>query len=82
MNHAHTSHYTDAPDPAIRHVLRGWNPEGGPAVHDVEIGDVRVRKVEALIMPEKTLGTSLLGMSFMKRLSNVAMAGGRLTFSE
>lgn len=45
MNHAHTSHYTDAPDPAIRHVLRGWNPEGGPAVHDVEIGDVRVRNV-------------------------------------
>ena len=49
---------------------------------EIRIGDVRVRKVEALIMPEKTLGTSLLGMSFMKRLSNVAMAGGRLTFSE
>jgi len=45
MNRAHTSHYTDAPDPAIKHVLRGWNPEGGPAAHDVEIGDVRVRNV-------------------------------------
>lgn len=45
MNRAHTSHFTDAPDPAIRHVLRGWNPEGGPAVHDVEIGDIRVRNV-------------------------------------
>ena len=26
MNHAHTSHYTDRPDPRIKHVLRGWGP--------------------------------------------------------
>ena len=45
MNRAHSSHYTDMPDPAIRHVLRGWNPEGGPAVVDEEIGDIRVRNV-------------------------------------
>ena len=46
MNRAHSTHYTDFPDPAIKHVLRGWNPEGdGPAVHDVEIGDIRVRNV-------------------------------------
>ncbi len=46
MNRAHSTHYTDFPDPAIRHVLRGWNPEGGgPAFHDVEIGDIRVRNV-------------------------------------
>jgi L-ascorbate metabolism protein UlaG (beta-lactamase superfamily) len=46
MNRAHSTHYTDFPDPAIKHVLRGWNPDGeGPAVHDVEIGDIRVRNV-------------------------------------
>jgi L-ascorbate metabolism protein UlaG (beta-lactamase superfamily) len=46
MNRAHSTHYTDFPDPAIKHVLRGWNPEGGePAAHDVEIGDIRVRNV-------------------------------------
>ncbi|HTN97397.1 MAG TPA: MBL fold metallo-hydrolase [Nordella sp.] len=45
MNHAHRSHYTDLPDPAIKHVLRGWNPEGGPARHDVTVGDVRIRNV-------------------------------------
>lgn len=45
MNHAHRSHYTDLPDPAIKHVLRGWNPEGGPARHDLEVGDVRIRNV-------------------------------------
>lgn len=45
MNHAHRSHFTDTPDPAIKHVLRGWNPDGGPAVIDEQIGDIRVRNV-------------------------------------
>lgn len=46
MNHAHSTHYTDAPDPAIPHALRGWNPEGdGPAAHDLMLRDVRIRNV-------------------------------------
>ena len=45
MNRAHTTHYSLFPDPAIKHVLRGWNPEGGPAVHDLTVGDLRVRNV-------------------------------------
>ena len=45
MNRAHSSHFTEFPDPAIKSVLRGWNPEGGPAVHDLEIGDIRIRNV-------------------------------------
>lgn len=45
MNRAHTTHYSIAPDPGIRNVLRGWNPEGGPAKHDLTLGDVRVRNV-------------------------------------
>jgi L-ascorbate metabolism protein UlaG (beta-lactamase superfamily) len=45
MNRAHTSHFTDSPDPAIAHVLRGWNPDGGPAVHDITIQDMRIRNV-------------------------------------
>lgn len=45
MNHAHETHYTDFPDPAIRHVLRGWNPEGGPAVHHLHVADLMVRNV-------------------------------------
>lgn len=45
MNHAHPSHYTDTPDPAIKRVLRGWNPEGGPARHDLQVGDVHIRNV-------------------------------------
>jgi L-ascorbate metabolism protein UlaG (beta-lactamase superfamily) len=45
MNHAHTTHYTDAPDPAIKFVLRGWNEDGSPAAHDISFQDVRVRNV-------------------------------------
>ena len=45
MNRAHSSHYTDNPDPRIAHVLRGWNPDGGPVHHDLEVKDVHVRNV-------------------------------------
>jgi len=45
MNHAHRTHYTDSPDPRIEFVLRGWNPNGGPAQHNLSVGDVVVRNV-------------------------------------
>lgn len=45
MNQAHSSHFTAAPDPAIPHVLRGWNPDGGPANHNLMLKDVRIRNV-------------------------------------
>jgi L-ascorbate metabolism protein UlaG (beta-lactamase superfamily) len=45
MNHAHSTHYTDHPDPAIKYVLRGWAADQKPAEHDVTYGDVRVRNV-------------------------------------
>lgn len=46
MNHAHDTHYTDHPDPAIKHVLRGWGDSPDrPARYDLQVGDVRVRNV-------------------------------------
>lgn len=45
MNHAHDTHYTDHPDPEIEYVLRGWNPDGGPAHHELTIDDVWIRNV-------------------------------------
>jgi len=46
MNHAHDTHYTDRPDPAIKYVLRGWGKsESEPARHDITVKDVRVRNV-------------------------------------
>lgn len=45
MNKAHRTHYSDHPDPNIEYVLRGWNPEGGPAKHAMVIDDVYIRNV-------------------------------------
>ena len=45
MNHAHPSHYTDHPDPAIKYVLRGWAENEKPARIDLTYKDVRVRNV-------------------------------------
>ncbi len=45
MNRAHRTHYTDSPDPRIKHVLRGWNPDGGAAEHRLRVGDMFVRNV-------------------------------------
>jgi len=45
MNRAHSTHYTDRPEPGIKHVLRGWAEDGKPAGHDLQEQDVRVRSV-------------------------------------
>src|SRR6185437_12909247 len=45
MNHAHDTHYTDHPDPAIKYVLRGWSDNEKPARIDLQVKDVRVRNV-------------------------------------
>lgn len=44
MNHAHSTHFTDYPDPAIPYVLRGWKT-GGQAEHYLQLRDVLVRNV-------------------------------------
>jgi L-ascorbate metabolism protein UlaG (beta-lactamase superfamily) len=49
MNHAHSTHYTDRPDPGIKLVLRGWRDDGRPAGHDVGFKDVHVRSVSTNI---------------------------------
>jgi len=45
MNRAHSTHYTNNPDPGIEHVLRGWGRDGEPASIDVTYQDVWVRNV-------------------------------------
>ena len=46
MNHAHSSHFTAFPDPAIPHVLRGWSDTPGqPVDHLLELGDMLIRNV-------------------------------------
>ncbi|MEM9333126.1 MAG: MBL fold metallo-hydrolase [Pseudomonadota bacterium] len=45
MNHAHSTHFTIAPDPRIPHVLRGWGKNGNPAKHNLLVGEALIRNV-------------------------------------
>jgi L-ascorbate metabolism protein UlaG (beta-lactamase superfamily) len=64
MNHAHSTHYTDRPDPGIKHVLRGWGPSPDkPARHDMALEDVRVRNVPTNIRDWVSGGTERHGNS-------------------
>ena len=45
MNHAHETHWTAFPDPAIPHVLRGWGENGTAADHHLDLGTLVVRNV-------------------------------------
>jgi L-ascorbate metabolism protein UlaG (beta-lactamase superfamily) len=45
MNNAHPSHYTDHVEPGVKYVLRGWDPAGGVARHDLRYLDLHVRNV-------------------------------------
>ena len=75
MNHAHTSHFTDRPDPAIKYVLRGWGPTPDrPARHDITLKDVRVRNVPTNIRDWRG-GTERHGNSiFIYEMANMCIA--------
>jgi L-ascorbate metabolism protein UlaG (beta-lactamase superfamily) len=75
MNHAHSTHYTDHPDPAIAHVLRGWSDDPGkPARHDITVKDVRVRNVPTNIR-DFGGGTQRHGNSiFVFEIANMCIA--------
>ncbi|WP_425045969.1 MBL fold metallo-hydrolase [Primorskyibacter sp. S87] len=45
MNHAHETHWTAFPDPAIPHVLQGWGPFGEGVEHYLDLGELLVRNV-------------------------------------
>jgi len=76
MNHAHSTHYTDQPDPRIPHVLRGWGPSPDlPARHDVQVRDVRVRNVPTNIRDWASGGTERHGNSiFVFEMANMCIA--------
>jgi L-ascorbate metabolism protein UlaG (beta-lactamase superfamily) len=45
MNNAHPTHYSEAVEPGVKYVLRGWDPAGGVATHRLEYRDVKVHNV-------------------------------------
>ena len=74
MNHAHTTHYTDRPEPGIKHVLRGWAGDERPARIDIQEKDVRVRNVPTNIRTWSG-GTERHGNSiFVFEIANLCIA--------
>lgn len=74
MNHAHSTHYTDRPDPGIAHVLRGWAGNEHPARIDMTFKDVRVRNVPTNIRAYDG-GTERHGNSiFIFEIANLCIA--------
>ena len=74
MNHAHSTHYTDRPDPGIPHVLRGWSGNERPARIDMTFKDVRVRNVPTNIRTYDG-GTERHGNSiFIFEIANLCIA--------
>lgn len=64
MNHAHETHWTANPDPAIPHVLPGWGPEFGQGIeHNLDLGEVLVRNVSTDIRSRWGEGTETKGNS-------------------
>lgn len=48
----------------------------------VEIGDLMVRDVAALILPDEALSENLLGLSFLSRLRRFEYSGGKLVLEQ
>lgn len=64
MNRAHTTHFTDFPDPSIPHVLRGWSDTpGAPADHNLDLGEMLVRSVSTDIRSRFDGGRQVNGNS-------------------
>ena len=63
MNHAHDTHWTSHPDPAIAHVLPGWGAFGEGASHELDLGEVLIRNVSTDIRSQfsgvETKGNSI-----------------------
>jgi L-ascorbate metabolism protein UlaG (beta-lactamase superfamily) len=74
MNRAHSTHFSHAPDPGIKHVLRGWK-EGSYADHRLDVGDMRVFNVPTNIRNWETGTTDYAGnSSFVFEVSGLCIA--------
>ena len=48
----------------------------------IELGDLIVRDVEALVLPDSALSENLLGLSFLSKLKRFEYANGRLLLEQ
>jgi L-ascorbate metabolism protein UlaG (beta-lactamase superfamily) len=62
MNNAHSTHYTDAPEPDIKYVLRGWGTPETPVQYNLTYLDLHIHNVQTNIR-DWNGGTRLNGNS-------------------
>ena len=55
---------------------------GEAKLAEVRIGNVQVRDINALVLPPGVTGQSLLGMSFLRRLSGFEFSAGNLVLKQ
>ena len=73
MNNAHESHFTDFVPDSVAHALRGWDPAGGVAEHDLTYRDVTVWNIPTNV--REWDGTRLNGNSiFVFEVSDLCIA--------
>ncbi len=63
MNHAHETHWTAHPDPAIPHVLEGWGAFGEGIGHHLDLGEMLIRNVPTDIRSPYGGGVEVAGNS-------------------
>ena len=74
MNNAHSMHYTDSPDAAIKYVLRGWDEPGRLARYHVQYKDLAVWNVPTNVRDGEG-GTRFNGNSiFVFEAANLCLA--------
>lgn len=74
MNHAHPTHYSVDPDPAIKLILRGWNTGSGIPHYNLRWGDVHIRNVSTNIR-DYNYGTEFGGNSiFIFEIADLCIA--------
>jgi aspartyl protease family protein len=60
------------------HTANGVAKAARVTLREVRLGTLRVAQVSALVMPRGIVGTSLLGMSFLRKLGGFQVAEGNL----
>jgi aspartyl protease family protein len=48
-------------------------------IGEIEIGRIRIDNVQAIVLPDAALPTTLIGMTFLRGLSHYSVDGDRLT---
>lgn len=50
-------------------------------IPELQVGSIRTKKVEAVVLPDAALGVNLLGMSFLKKLTRFEISDDRLVLT-